>query len=241
MYTHLKRFLTAALLALPVISHAQSNRLGSWDIATAMINPNNRFSFWVETQTRSQGLTSDFYYYETKGGAVYNIKKKMAAMLGVGNYHTFDYPGNFKGGALVKEFRLWEQLILNNNIDRVKIEHRYRIEQRWLNGEYRNRFRYRFNPVVPINHPTVVARTLYATAFDEIFFTNNAPYFERNRFFAGAGYQFSDLFAFQAGFIRQFDYNKTTDGTGKNSIQTVFLFYLDKHTLHPERRPNVMD
>jgi hypothetical protein len=40
--------------------------------------------------------------------------------------------------------------VLTNNIGRVKLEHRYRIEQRFTsNAGYRNRFRYRINAIVP--------------------------------------------------------------------------------------------
>lgn len=40
------------------------------------------------------------------------------------------------------EFRIWQQLVLTNNIGRIKLEHHYRIEQRFTsNAGYRNRFR----------------------------------------------------------------------------------------------------
>lgn len=231
-----------ALVLLTVLhGHAQNTKLGGWDIASFMINPNNTFSIWLETQTRSQKLASDFFYHEFKGGLVYNFPKKNSVMLGIGDYKTYSWPGNFKTPMQSKEFRIWEQLVLNNNIDRVKIEHRYRIEQRWVNGEFRHRFRYRINPVVPLNHATVTARTVYITAFDEVFFTNRSPYFERNRLFAGAGYQFSKLLALQVGWIRQYDYRKNDDGSGKNFLQTSLLFYLDKSTVKREHQPNTLD
>src|SRR5947209_16480812 len=101
---------------------------------------------------------------------------------------------------------MWEQFVLNNNIDRIKIEHRYRVEQRWINGNYFNRFRYRLNAVVPLNHSTTIPKTIFVSVFDEVFFTDKVPYFIRNRFFAGTGYQFNKIFTMQVGFIRQFDY-----------------------------------
>lgn len=231
------------LISIPFIAYAQPDKLGSWNILSATINPNNKFSYWFETQTRSQNVIKDFYYYELKGGAAYNLSDKTQFFFGMGDYKTFSYPGNFKKPVATNEFRMWEQFTLKSNIDRVKIEHRYRIEQRWINGMYRNRFRYRINPVIPLNHSKVIPKTLYLNAFDEIFFTNRSPYFERNRFFVGAGYQFTGLFALQTGFIRQFDYNTINNGVGKNFIQTTFLFYIDKNTLNLniERKPNLID
>ncbi|BAV04600.1 Protein of unknown function [Filimonas lacunae] len=220
---------------------AQNDKLGSWDITNLSLSLDKKFSLWLEAQTRSQKLTTDFYYHEFKGGIQYKLVDKATIMVGTGDYKTYSTPGNFKTPMQVKEWRLWEQLVISNNIHRVKLEHRYRIEQRWINGEFFNRFRYRINPIVPINHASIVPKTLYISAFDEVFFTNTAPFFVRNRFFAGAGFQFSKVVAAQAGWIRQFDYRKADDGSGKNFIQTSLLFTLDKRIFEKEHFPNTMD
>jgi hypothetical protein len=47
---------------------------------------------------------------------------------------------------------------------------------------------------------------LFASIYAEIFLTNKGQYFERVRFFGGLGYQFSNPFTLQVGWIRQFDY-----------------------------------
>ncbi len=237
----MKKLLFITAIIAPILVNAQSDKLGGWAIVNAAINPNNRFSYFVEAQTRSQNVTKDFYYYEIKGGVAYNIKKKFSFLIGMGNYRTYTYPGNYKSPVVSKEFRLWQQLSLTNNIDRLKLEHRYRVEQRWINSDFKNRFRYRLNAVVPINNSTVIPNTVYATASDEVFFTSKSPYFERNRFFAGAGYQVCKLFAFQAGYMLQFDYNKVTNGVRKGFLQTSLLFYLDNNTPKSERRPHTLD
>ncbi len=233
-------FIVFALSLCVSTGIAQNNKLGGWDILAMNLNLKNNWTIYVETQTRSQQVANDFYYHELKAGLQYNLPGKGSVLLGTGDYATYGFPGNFKSPVLTREFRLWEQLILINNIGRFKIEHRYRIEQRWVNGEFLHRFRYRLNPIIPINNKTIVAKTLYATAFDEVFFTSTAPYFLRNRVYGGMGYQFTKLFLAQVGFIRQFDYNKLTDGSGKNSLQLLLLFTVDK-TQPQERHPSTMD
>jgi hypothetical protein len=228
-------------LAKTTALQAQNNELGSWDITNLSLSLDKKFSLWLETQTRSQKLTSDFYYHEFKGGIAYKFPEKITVMLGMGDYKTYTTPGSFKTPMLVKEFRIWEQMVMSNNIGRLKLEHRYRIEQRWLNGEFNNRFRYRINPIVPINHKSVVPKTVYLSAFDEVFFTNLAPFFMRNRLFGGVGYQFSKVIAAQVGWLRQFDYRKADDGSGKNFIQTSLLFTLDKRIFEKEHFPNTID
>jgi hypothetical protein len=228
-------------LAKTTALQAQNNELGSWDITNLSLSLDKKFSLWLEAQTRSQKLTTDFYYHEFKGGIAYKFPEKITVMLGMGDYKTYTFPGNFKTPMAVKELRIWEQLVMSNNIGRLKLEHRYRIEQRWLNGEFNNRFRYRINPIVPLNHKSVVPKTVYLSAFDEVFFTNLAPFFMRNRLFGGVGYQFSKVVAAQVGWIRQYDYRKADDGSGKNFIQTSLLFTLDKRIFEKEHFPNTID
>ena len=221
--------------------YAQTDKLGGWHIINLNYHIDSTWVLYGEIQTRSQKLTDDFYYHEVKGGIAYNFPKRNSLFIGLGDYVIYPYPGNFKSPATAKEFRIWEQFVLNNNVGRVKIEHRYRVEQRWVNNDYRNRFRYRLNPVVPLNHPAVIAHTLFITAFDEVFFTSQAPYFERTRFFAGAGYEFSKEFTVQLGFIRQFDYRTADNGSGKNFIQTSFLFSADPTHAKREQHPSTLD
>ncbi len=224
-----------------VAAFAQNDKLGSWNIANLNYHINSKFAFYGELQARSQLFINDFYYHEIKGGLNYYFPQKNSLFFGFGNYETYTFPGTFKKPVTANEYRIWEQFVLNNNINRIKIEHRYRIEQRWVNGNYFNRFRYRLNPIVPLNHEKVEPNTIFISAFDEVFFTNKAPYFIRNRIFGGAGYEFTKLFTLQVGFIRQFDYRTSDNGSGKNFIQTSFLFNVDHTNTKREVHPSTMD
>ncbi|MGS0014547.1 DUF2490 domain-containing protein, partial [Escherichia coli] len=91
---------------------------------------------------------------------------------------TYQPTGTFKTPIVTNEFRIWEQLILNNTIDRLKIEHRYRFEQRFINGDsYRNRFRYRLNTILPINNKVIQKKTFYLSLSDEIALNNRDVFF----------------------------------------------------------------
>lgn len=220
--------------------YAQPSRLGGWTTVTMTYKASDKFSYYIEMQERSQGVVKDFYYHEFKGGFSYTKPGKFTALLGMGDYRTYSNTGTFKG-RLIREFRIWEQLALVTNIEPLRIDHRYRIEQRWQNGVYKNRFRYRFNPVLPLNNKKIIPKTVYLTMFDEVFFTSKPPYFERNRFFAGAGYQFSKMFALQGGLIRQLDYKKVDDGFTKNYLHLNLLFFFDKNSLFAPRHPSTLD
>ncbi|WP_207632564.1 DUF2490 domain-containing protein [Foetidibacter luteolus] len=229
-------------LLTAIIANAQNTKAtGGWYVANLMYKPDSSWNFFFETQTRSQNVTDVFFYHEFKGGIAYNILKKHQLLLGFGDYKTYSSTGNYKTPMLAKEFRIWQQLTINNNIDRVKIDHRYRIEQRWLNGDFRSRFRYRLNPLIPVNKKKIETNAVFVSVFDEVFFGNLAPYFERNRFFMGLGYVFSKSFSVQSGWIRQYDYRKADDGSGKNFFQTTLFFSLDRSNEAREWHPGNID
>ena len=227
-----KTYFVVAFVFIQSPLAAQNNVLGGWYLVNLNYHLNKKFTLYSEIQTRSQHVLNDFYYRELKGGVSYNFPGKQSVFVGFGNYKTYTYPGNFKE-LEVNENRIWEQFNMSHNIGRVKIEHRYRIEQRWLNGDYFNRFRYRLATTTPINHSRLTDNTLFMSVYDEIFFTDKPPYFIRNRIFLGPGYQFSKLLTIQTGFLRQFDYRTSDNGSGKNYIVFSLLFIARK--VDPEK------
>lgn len=222
-------------------AYTQSDKLGTWEVLNGEYYLNNKWNLWAEGQLRSQKVYKDFYYHELKGGVNYKLNKSTIFLLGVGQYGTYSNGGNFKSPVLSHELRLWEQLTLVNNIGRIKIEHRYRVEQRWVNNDYKNRFRYRLNPLIPINKRTIEKGTVFASVYDEIFLTNKGPFFERNRVFAGAGYMISNPLTLLIGCVRQFDYSLSNPGSKKDFIQTTLFFRINQgHNTLPTH-PSSMD
>lgn len=221
-----------ALLALQINSYAQSS-LGSWNILNIRYNLNDKWSLWTEEQTRSWKLYNTFFYHEVKGGFEYNMNKSFSVLGGMGRYGTYTYVNGINFDRLSQsEFRLYEQINMKTAYKRIKFEHRYRAEQRWLmNGGYRNRFRYRLLMAIPLNHKEMGSKTLFAVVSNELFFTNLSPYFERNRFYVGLGYEASKLLVVQMGIIRQFDY-RTTSELGKNYFQISATIRLSKDPKH---------
>ena len=237
----MQKIVVVSLLVLALqSSYAQNASTGGWDVLNIEYRHSERLFFYGELQARSGELADQFFYHEAKAGIGYTLPRKLSVMLAVGDYRTYAGDGNFKD-LDIREFRMWQQLSFKTDLHPLSIEHRYRIEQRWRNGTFRNRFRYRLSATIPINRKTIIARTLYASVYDEVFFTNRAPYFERNRAFAGAGYQFSDLLAFQAGLLRQFDYRKADDGSAKNYLQASLLFSLERDKKGEPHHPSTLD
>ena len=171
--------------------------------------------------------------HSQRTGVTYRLGKSFAFQVGILNAASFSSGGNFKSPVINNEFRLWEQVTLLNNIGHVKIEHRYRIEQRWRNGGYLNRFRYRLNSVVPLNSKTIKDHSLFTSCFGEFFFSDRPSYFERNRFFVGLGFQFNTHLTLQAGWLRQTDFSGNNTSS-KDFFQSTVFIRLKKQQEHLE-------
>jgi long-subunit fatty acid transport protein len=223
------------------VACSQTKNLGSWSVINTKVTLSKKWGLFNELQVRSQSFYDDLYYYEIKGGVSYSINKNFSFLAGIGKYMTYANKGNFKKPVAAEEFRNWQQLTMNHYLERIKFEHRYRVEQRWFKTGYRNRFRYRLNALVPINRKKMEAKTFYASAFNELFLTNKSPYFERNRFFAGVGYKFSEQVTLQPGYAYQFDYR--SDGTKfpKHFVQITLMLEFGSSKNTNERIPGSLD
>ncbi|MBX3241771.1 MAG: DUF2490 domain-containing protein [Chitinophagaceae bacterium] len=223
---------------------AQSDRLGSWSSVNTRVGIVKNWEVFNELQLRSQSFYSDFFYYEVKGGVAYKLNKNFQFLVGTGKYitHSIAEDGSFNKPVTSDETRLWQQLTMNHYLERIKFEHRYRVEQRWISTGYQNRFRYRLNVFVPLNKPSIEKGTVYFSAFNEIFLTNKADYFSRNRAFGGVGYQFNKMLGILPGYVYQFDFdNKNDTGHGKHFFQLNFLINIDDIEETARGIPSIMD
>ncbi|TGE28190.1 DUF2490 domain-containing protein [Hymenobacter metallicola] len=240
-------------------AHAQTpGPWGSWGIGTVVLpgSVEKKWGGYAEVQARSNRLFNQYFYNELKGGVSYNLDKNFTVLLGAGRYHTYDEPG-----PVNVEKRLWQQLVLSQFMDRLKLEHRYRVEQRWQtfptdggndSTAFRQRLRYRLNAFLPLFHHTITDKTLFLSVYDEIFLNPRGPVFERNRVYAGVGYQFDKHLSAQLGWVRQANYTQPRLQQGqivplttstKNNVVVTLIYKLAHRnsTPVPESLPSQQD
>jgi hypothetical protein len=215
------------ILLLNLGVRAQKIDLGSWNMLNIKFNLNPKISFFGEAQLRSLKFYSNFHYYEVKGGVNYKLNSNLQLTLACGSYQTYREGGNFVFPKNNDEFRIWPQLLLTQPIGAFKIEQRYRAELRFTSNGYRNRFRYRLGLSYPFGKKKNDFKPFQVSASNELFFTNNEPYFERNRIQFTFQFKPSKNTAIQLGYLHQFDY-KINDETGRDFLQIVFLIELNK-------------
>jgi hypothetical protein len=214
-------------------------RIGNWNVLNVQYAFAPRWGVWGELQTRLQSPFYQLFYYEQKGGIWHNINQNFQVLAGTGHYGTHDYK-NFDEGPTLREFRLWQQLTVHQYLSRLKFEHRYRIEQRILNGKFADRFRYRLSIAVPLNEEKLQAGTFFLSLFNEIFLSTQQPHFQRNRAYAGLGYIFNSNVSFLIGWIHQYNYNLQEAGAKNNLSLNLNITLRDKSDF-PVQIPGGMD
>ena len=212
------KYVIAFLVFVPIITQGQNLDLGSWNILNLKCNVNEQWSVFGEAQLRSLKFYDNFHYYEYKGGANFKAHKNVTLTLGAGSYQTYKEGGDFVRPKNNDEFRIWPQVLLMQAIGKWKIEQRYRAEFRFTSNGHRYRFRYRLGLSYPFGKERNGYQPFQVSAGNELFFTNNEPYFERNRLFFAFNYKLSKTTMLQVGYLHQFDY-KINDETGRDFLQ----------------------
>lgn len=201
--------------------NAQQENISSFNAITVTYKIHPKFYLYAEGQLR--GIEDFSYpdYYEIKGGIGYNLTKNHKPFIGIGRY------GNYKNRIMDKEeFRVWLQDVIDVKAGKVKFENRFRAEKSWFYEPLKDvhsdriRLRYRLNISVPLNADTVKPGTIFANAYDEVFFvTTEKPSFARNRVFGGFGYQIDENFGIATGYLWQREFAKS----GNKNIHFLYL------------------
>lgn len=200
----MKLFFSFSLFFAFTIYYGQEH-ISSFSAVTLTYKFHPKFFLYAEGQLRGNEDYTYPDYYEIKGGLGYNLTKNHKPFIGLGRYV------NYKNHDLSREeFRVWLQDVIDLRKGIVKFENRFRIEKSWFyepnidKASQRMRYRYRMNITVPLNAKTVKPGTLFANAYDEVFFvTPMKPTFARNRVYGGFGYQIDENFGIVTGYLWQ--------------------------------------
>ena len=182
----------------------KAENFGSWFMYFGTHKLSEKYSLHYETQIRNYEIVSNFNQLLPRVGINYHIDEKTSVTAGyafIPTQNIFDLGWD---DEIVTENRIWQQFILKNVINRVKIRHRYRLEQRWVKqGEfnsYKNRARYMLSLKLPISKNE--ESPLFISLYDEIFLNISDNPFDQNRLFAAFGYQVNKQMNFQIGYLR---------------------------------------
>ncbi len=210
-------FFTALFMYQSNTAFAQKSDIGNWFIYFGNQKINKKWNWHNEVQYRNYNFAGDLQQLLLRTGIGYNLTgNNNNVLLGYAFINSQRYLLNSNDKAGTNEHRIYQQFITRQNFSSVFIQHRYRIEERFLPNDFQVRFRYFLSLNVPINNKTMSGKTFYASAYNEIFINMDSPIFDRNRIYAGLGYVINKNFRVETGFMAQ-----SLEQTNRNQFQII--------------------
>ena len=184
-------------LFLPLFSSAQQGDLGNWLIYFGNKQFNEKWNLHHEIQYRNYNLLGDMEQLLIRTGIGYNLGSRSNLLVGYGYINSENYTGISNAQEAVQEHRIYQQFITKQNIGTVALQHRYRFEQRFIEGDFRTRFRYFLGINIPFKDSNY-----YTSIYNEIFLNGDGNVFDRNRIYGGFGYRFNSKVRFEERITR---------------------------------------
>ena len=196
--------LITILLLYSLLASAQKSDVGNWFIYFGNQQINKRWNWWNEVQYRNFNFAGDLEQLLLRTGIGYNLtENNNNILLGYGYILSNPYVAGTNDKTTTTENRIYEQFITRQNFGRVFIQHRYRLEERFLSSGYKMRFRYFLSFNVPINKKIIEKGSLYLSAYNEIFLNFKSPVFDRDRLYGALGFAINKYLRIETGIMYQ--------------------------------------
>jgi len=197
-----KQLLLLALFASFSMQAQQigDDELGSWHMYFGTNKIAENWSIHTEGQLRYFEQAENFNQLLLRTGINYHINPNAIVTFGYGFIET---DGSFEDLAdeiNAKEHRIFEQFILKDKVGEFRFEHRYRLEQRFIDFGDRNdtqhRARYRLQVTLPLTD------IFFLNFYDEIFLNLQDSVYGQNRLYGALGVNVTSNLSVQAGFLK---------------------------------------
>jgi hypothetical protein len=190
-----------------VFLSAQKSDLGAWYMYFGNNKINKKWNWHNEIQYRNFDAAGDLEQLLIRTGIGYDLtENNNNVLLGYGFILSQPYVNGEKKENI--EHRIFQQFITKQKFGRFNLQHRYRLEERFLQDDFKMRFRYMLGLNIPINNKEMLPKTIYASVYNEIFLNFNSPAFDRNRVYGALGYVINKSLRIEAGYMNQIQENK---------------------------------
>ncbi len=190
------------MVMFPMLSVAQESNLGNWLIYFGNKKLNTKWNIHHEVQYRNYNVIGDLEQLLLRTGLGYNLTENSNFLLGYGYILSENYIPQTDDKVSVNEHRIFQQFISKQRLGSVNLNHRYRFEQRFIEDDFKMRFRYFIGLNVPICKSE--SNRYYLSAYNEIFLNTETSIFDRNRLYGGLGYNVNKSIRIELGYMNQF-------------------------------------
>lgn len=206
----------------------------------------NRSGIWVDLHIRmNDNLVNKAAVSIFRGAYLYYLSDQIR--LASGYAYVTQYAG-VAGAPDIPEHRLWQQIQWFekkkwfSTMQWLRLEERFRtkvVENELASGyNFNYRVRYAVAFTIPLKGKEVTARTPFVFINNELMINFGSEvvnnYFDQNRFFAGAGYQFTPALNVQVGYLNVFQ-QLPADATFRK-IDAIRLFVFHNLDFRPNDR-----
>lgn len=197
----IKKAVLVAILLLPCIALSQNSDFGNWLIYIGNKKLNSKWNIHHEVQYRNYNAVGNLEQLLLRTGLGHTFNDgKNNVLLGYGYILSENYISNSDNKRTVNEHRIFQQFTSSQNLGGIKLSHRYRFEQRFVESNFKMRFRYFLALNIPLGDKE---NKYYLSAYNEIFLNTKTSIFDRNRLFGGIGYTINKNIKMEAGYMNQ--------------------------------------
>ena len=176
------------------------DKLGTWYMYSGTHSVSDKLSINSGVQIREYETITNLNTLLLLTGLSYNINSNIITTMGYG-YLNFDSSyEDLPEENNIDEHRIFEQISLKNRVWKLRLEHRYRLEQRFLDYTERkvtqHRTRYRLQVTLPLTN------TFFINVYDEIFLNLQNDIFSQNRLYTALGMKINKNSKVQLGYLK---------------------------------------
>ena len=198
----LKKKLLIIIFLINIFSvNSQENGIGNWLIYFGNKDLNSTLNWHHEIQHRNYNLSGELEQLLIRTGLGYDVNKNNNILLGYGFIDSRNRVIETNEISKVNEHRIYQQFISKQAIGKLKIQHRYRFEQRFIEDDFKLRYRYFLSLKIPLQKTN---KKYYISAYNELFVNATGENtFDRNRIYGGLGYALNSNIKLELGYMNQ--------------------------------------
>lgn len=217
-------------------TNAQEKKMSGWAMSMNTIQFSPKIIFQFDAQLRSSNHLEKPEVLILRPVLGYMINKTTSIGVGVASISSWKSIDEVRDRA--DEFRLWQQFNTTKKYGASTLQHRLRLEERWLpivsveNGEFKktgsnvsSRFRYFTRLIMPMKRGPQFSKGFFWAVQNEFFFNTtgavhlNNKFFDQTRTYGGIGFRMSKTADLELGYMYQYVEGRSKSYTSNHIIQ----------------------
>ena len=231
------RFISSFFLLLfSLLGSAQQQKFSGWAMTANTITLSPRFNLIFDSQLRSTDQWKQPETFILRPGLSYVLNKNISLSTGLALITNWKTMEGIRDG--VSDNRIWQQLGISKQVKNAVLQHRIRIEERWIpllkvdgreivksDSRFNARLRYFTRWISPFSKTEKLTKGIYWAVQNEFFFNAagakyaNRKLFDQSRSYAGTGYRLGKHADLEIGYMLVYSEGRNKDYTTNNIIQ----------------------